>query len=194
MKQTLALLSALLLSTAWANAGIICVDCHDGNDGVIDCITNWDGLENDSTVMIDGVHNWVSAEGLAGHIITDVTVDDDPRRTLMQSIDNDTLFAWTGYDITVTMGVNFTIDNVSVTVPAGWTYAIMQPAQIGSDYVGSISYTGTAPVGIGDTLEFGYRVTFTGSVSILQEMTPTPEPASLAVLALGGLTALRRRG
>jgi hypothetical protein len=53
-------------------------------------------------------------------------------------------------------------------------------------------YAGTA-VPFGGTLTSSYRLSFLGSVNYDQEMTPSPEPATLSLLALGAVAILRRR-
>ena len=53
------------------------------------------------------------------------------------------------------------------------------------------------PIDPGDSGTFGLKISFTGSAngttSFCAEQIPTPEPASLALLALGGLAMIRRR-
>ena len=44
-----------------------------------------------------------------------------------------------------------------------------------------------------ETLEFGYKISFLGSVQFCQEMVPVPDPATLSLLSLGGLALLRRK-
>jgi hypothetical protein len=123
----------------------------------------------------------------------------DPKITFQNTIDNETPFDWTGYQINFYMEVAFTVDDVSVD-NAGWdaTYDTTAVSN-GTNYVATITYdvgSGAAIPKDGSTLDFQYAITFGNTdtfYNFCQEMTPTPEPATMSLLALGGLAILRKR-
>src|SRR5436853_588454 len=56
---------------------------------------------------------------MGGSITTDSATD--PSLVSNGDVDNDTGAAWSGYEINLYMNRNFTLSNVNVSVPAGWT-------------------------------------------------------------------------
>ena len=48
-------------------------------------------------------------------------------------------------------------------------------------------------IGRCETGNFGLIVSFVGDVAFCAEQVPTPEPATLGLLAIGGLAMMRRR-
>lgn len=123
---------------------------------------------------------------VTGSITTDTP--SDPTLSILNTIDNNTTFAWTGYLVDVSMSQTFTISNLQI-VNSGWTGSITQPVLNGSEYTGHVVYTGGVPVQVGQTIVFGYDISFGGGTSFTfsQTLTPVPEPATIGVLALGAL-------
>jgi hypothetical protein len=193
---------ALLSWVAACPAGVIGVAADDG-DGAINCTGTWaanplwtPGSELDAgTMSIVGQQYWgpghVGTEGLDDTAY--FAVNGDPTVKLITSIDNDTTFAWTGYHVNVYMDQPFTLSVPTVTYDS-WTVANLgtyplSAALVGGQYVATIDYVGGSPLPIGDTLDFSYKLTFTGSVHYCQEMFPIPEPGTIA-LVLTGLVGL----
>jgi hypothetical protein len=139
---------------------------------------------------------------LAGTIFADTP--SDPSLTIGGSVDNDTGFAWSGYQIRIFMDRPFTLSNVGVgPVPGDWTFTTTGPAPGGSptyysgtQYEAEIHYAGGTPVPVGGELDFSYKLTFVGSTQygFTTEMTPVPEPSILALgaFAMAGLCAIKR--
>jgi hypothetical protein len=133
----------------------------------------------------------------------------DPKITFNNQIENDTASPWASYVVIVTLDTNaaltgdaFTLSNAAVTSPEGWTAAITGapryvgsgPGAYGYEYSASIGFTGGAPVGNGDELDFSYKIIFAGATGYqaIQTMMPTsavPEPG-MSILALSGLLGL----
>ncbi len=194
--RILAMLGALLAGTTFTYANIVSQTLADDGDGVLTCSAY--GLQptglNEFLLNIDGTHNLFDSGHILGNILTDT--ETDPALTLLHSIDNDTGVAWTDYHVKVTMNKPFTFSNVTVANNL-WYANVTVPTLVGSDWVGSIDYYSGDPVPNLGTLDFGYKMTFVGSVSFAEELTPTsvPEPATLmfAICGLMGLLVLQRR-
>lgn len=190
---------AVLASATFARADIINTTLADDGDGVISCTTG--NLQllgcGEWEQSIAGNHNLFGPGHILGSIITDK--ETDPSLTLIHDLENDTPTAWGGYHVSVKLNKVFTITSMGVD-NIGWTCAITQPIQIGSDYVGSLDYVGETPVEPSGSLGFAYKVTFVGTVNFYEEMTPTavpqavPEPgtAALFLCGLGSFLWLRR--
>jgi hypothetical protein len=199
--RTLALAIAFLACASISHGGIISYNIADDGDGVVVCggyEKTYGTPQPSVAVDITGSHNVVDPlVGLqAGHIQGFIETDEfDPTLTISNAIDNDTGYAWTGYNVEVKMSKSFTLS--AVTVDGGWT-SVYNPIPVGSSglWTGTINYTG-GTVPSGETLTFGYAVTYVGkgSTSLHQTMTPVPEPGTLAMLACGLVCLLvaRRR-
>lgn len=190
--------AAGLFGWSVANASVTGVTDWNYSGGIYCYNPLWDSTGD---IAIDG-HQ--SGAGQMGGTIT--TSDPlDPTLTIANTIDNDSSFAWTGYIVNVSMGTSFIILSANVTAPPGWTASITQPgAPVAGIYTGTINYLGGTPVAIAPAanseLDFTYQVAFSGSTSysLTESVTPVPEPATLSLLALGGLllggkAAARRR-
>lgn len=208
-------IAALLVVLAWSTAcqaGVIGVAAADG-DGAIECTGNWvpnpawtpeTALTVDGgTMTVDGVQH-----GAVGHVGTEdldptacFLVNTDPTVKLRTTIDNDTTFAWTGYNVDVYMNQPFTLSLPTVYAPdtsvPGWGVAsyVATAVQVGSKWEASVYFAGGTPIPVGGTLDFSYKLTFNGSVNYCQQMTPVPEPTSIALAMVGlvGLLVVRRK-
>jgi hypothetical protein len=176
---------ALLLCCSISRADITGFNLAADGDGVISCstygfVTNSPG---NYQLGIYANHNTFGSGDIAGNILTDGT---DPSLTLNHTINNDTAFTWTDYHLQITLNNTFTLSGVNVANP-GWYSVITAPTLVGSDWIGYIDYYSGAPVPFGQILSFGYTMTFTGSVSFAEQLTPTcvPEPTSVTFILLG---------
>ena len=121
--------------------------------------------------------------------------DPDPTATLYTSIDNDTGYDWTAYDVNVYMTKPFTLSSPAVFAD-GWSVGSYDSTATLEDgrYEASVHFVGGTPVPTGTgtdnetdpgTLDFSYKLSLTGSVNYCQEMIPIPEPGTLALVLVG---------
>jgi hypothetical protein len=185
--------------------------CNDA-DGAINCTES--GSFQNSTLSMQGAQFWAP-----GHMIGTVTTDTalDPTLYLGSSVNNDTSFAWTSYQVNVIMPVSYTfvanatypyVINYPPSGPSDWSVSsviapTLQATGIyAGQYEGTINLKGGTPVepgNPGDELDFGYGIHFAGSTdySFTQEMIPmgVPEPGDLGLasaLLFGGIELAKR--
>lgn len=179
---------ALLGWASVSQAVIVGWHCADDGDGAVVCSANWNQSLYDLTV----VGNQYSGPGhMLGSFTTDTELD--PTVRVRNTIDNDTGFVWTGYLVNITMDKTFTLSDALVYTPGDWTTTVIQPVLTGSSYVGHVVYSAGTPIptsGPDSYLDFGYKMSFLGTVHYCQEMTPVPEPATIAMLCTTGLGLL----
>ena len=205
--RTLSIMAGLLASVTLSRADITGNTLAADGDGVITCSTY--GFLNPSPgefqLSIDGIQHY-SPDPLwpTGHILGDITTDTptDPSLTLGHEIDNDTGTAWSDYHVQITLDKSFTLSNVTVA-NSGWTSIVTAPTQVGSSWIGYIDYYAGTPVPydinplLTGTLDFSYKMSFIGSVSFCEALTPSfvPEPGTWALLVggLAGVFFMRRR-
>jgi hypothetical protein len=184
--QTILVALAAATFCSVANASITSASWQDDGDGAIKC--SWSPFNPaTSTLSMVGDQYWAPA-----HMVGTVTTDtpSDPSLTLDSSVNNDTGFSWTGYRVNVYMAEPFTFTPFSenITLPSDWTVAsVQQPMLSGSEYEGTIFYSGPDPIAPGQSIDFGYQIAFSGgsSIAFTQEMMPiaVPEPASFGLIA-----------
>lgn len=178
----------LYCSTSKANITNV-VFQSDGDGAIIDCpVYTWSGDVSSLSVPIKGDQLWGPAH-VSGIIDTTGPIG-DPSLTISSAIVNDTAFTWTAYQVNVYMNNSFTLSGQAVTLPPDWGATIAQaPAWNGTQYEGQLLFTAGTPVMVGDELDFGYTVSFSGATSFVftQEMIPIPEPGTFGFLAVGAL-------
>jgi hypothetical protein len=193
--RMLAIMAGLMACASLSRADIVSNSIAADNDGVMSCYTYGFLKTGDHAfqLSIDGSHNLWDAGHIQGGIYTDTELD--PTLTLDNQIDNDTGVVWNDYHVKVTMNKSFSFSNVAVT-NGGWTFNTTAPVQIGSDWIGYIDYFAGNLVPNGGTLDFSYAISFIGSVSFQEELTPStvPEPttAGCFLLGLGALAFCQR--
>ena len=126
-----------------------------------------------------------------GHVNFTVGTDteQDPTLLLINAIDNDTAFAWTGYEVDIMMNKTFTLSGANVLSPGDWTIAsLVQPGSpVAGIYTGHMIFSGGTPIAPLGTLDFSFNISFLGSVQFTEQLTPVPEPAALSFLVGGAL-------
>jgi hypothetical protein len=206
-KLLVAILVAFLAVPALVNAEIQSWNCAADGDHAIDIVgtPTWTDNGDDYTLsMICTQNGLLGSPELPGHISGDFIADSDldPTVLIAQTVDNHTDFSWSDYHITIGMDKTFSILTTGVITPANWIYNVsaVTPGIIpnggGSGYVGTIDYyIGTGnQIGIGQSGDFGFKVSFLGSVNFTTELIPTvPEPATITLLCIGALALLRKK-
>lgn len=162
----------------------------------------------DSTLGVSAHQLSLNTARMVGDIYTDTIAD--PTLTISSSVNNDTGFAWNGYQVNVVMSVPFAFTapapNVQNPPTPDWFLAAVVPPTLQGGgpwvgfYEGTLDFSAGTPVGIGGKLDFQYTISFGSSTHYIltQEMIPSeitiPEPSTVALLAIGGLGfALRLR-
>ena len=191
------------LAVSVANASVTGWNCQADGDGAVVCQTNLTGSAPDYTMNI--VENMY---GTPGHVEGTITTDTllDPSINFNKSVTNDTTFAWSDYHFNMFMQQPFSITGVG-PMPLGWTAVVTAVNTTAGSYEdshhnpfayqGAVDFYNTSGsnVAIGQMANFGAIANFSGYslYSFEIEQIATPEPVSLALLALGGLFIRRNR-
>ncbi len=135
----------------------------------------------------------------------------DPTANSSNVVSNDTGFAWSAYVINIYMNKPFTLDAAGTPLDGWQTSYVPGPASLGSyvdqdnnpawSYMATVDYFTLDPSkyilpvpAANSQGEFDVTFTWEGSTVYELELIPiAPEPASLALLVLGGLFIRRRR-
>lgn len=205
--KALTLMMALIGQVCWLQAGITGWDVQDDGDGAVTCDPTVGSsyiesdLGSDYHLLLEISAAQCRAPGhIQGTVLTDTA--EDPILTLVTSVANDTTFAWTAYQVNVSMNNPFTLFDEQVTTPLGWSATVTQPqetAPSSGEWAGSILFAGGAPIQVQETLAFQYSMFFEGKTSyaFTQEMIPVPEPSAFGAIAgallLAGVVCRRRR-
>ena len=111
--------------------------------------------------------------------------DTDPIMSVIKDVENDSDFTWDGYSITLpdSGGITFTGTATSdrMTLASQTAYAL--------------EFAEPDAVADGEWVQFSFDILIpsTGPFSLTLTQEPIPEPATLALLAAGGLALLRHR-
>jgi len=199
MVKTVLFAVAILASASLAGADIIAWNCDDDGDGAI--VMNgptWQDLGNSEySLTMTGVQNWWPA-----HVEGDFTTDTelDPKVWLMETVENSAdIMPLVGTDSHIVIGMTKPFTPSNVSGPDDWTWVVTPPVggqpmpNGGTGYVGIIDYYAGTPILPGESGDVGFAMTFVGAIAFCTEQIPTPEPASMTLLALGAVALLRRR-
>jgi len=112
------------------------------------------------------------------------TTDSDPSLHISKTITNNSTFVWTDYHIVISgQGVSY----VSGSASSDKFGTIVEG-------VNSIDFYAPQLVPIGQSVTVAFDVQIPeGMFSFGIDQTPTPEPATLGMLAMGGLALIRRK-
>lgn len=142
------------------------------------------------------MERWIGGFGASVNIRHDIEVSETRSPTpisLQKMVDNDTGFFWTAFQMKLSPISGATISNVVPQANPAFNTVTVTDQGGGSWLV----YWEMPPDGTG--VEPGENVTLDvdfeidGSIAFNIVQTPIPEPASLGLLALGGLVLLRRK-
>jgi MYXO-CTERM domain-containing protein len=175
----------------------IAIEALDVPDGSWDEDDDWG--YNDASIWMD--ERFVTAPNMSVEFLHSIDVDEDSRSAPLtpinanKNIENDSAFFWTDFhiDLIPTQG-SLGIFNVTANPNAAFLNVMTMDNGDGSWSIwwDNFNDSGTGvPIGGSTVLSFHFEVA--GDVSFKIRQTPTPEPASLMTLALGGLALLRRR-
>ena len=173
---------------AWGSIGQASIVASYENDGGIG--QSWDGDNLQLTAAGKQTSLPVNASGTFD---TGTSGDEDPTITLYNAIDNDTTFTWDGYHIWISANKPISIAApANADYPTDWSITASPTDGTNCNWV-VIAVAGT-PVVVGDALDFGFQMTFTGGLSYKETLVPVavapvPEPGTL-VLMLSGLLGL----
>lgn len=169
-------------------------------DGVTATPSNWQNpSQGDYSVSLTGTQ---SGDGMVDGSFT--TSGGDPNLFIDNTINNDTGFPWSSYEVDVVMPNVFTLSGIQANTPNTWTYSVISPEGLNGSgpYVGQyeekLDFFGTPNIAVGGIFDFQYELSFAGgagSIAFTQVLTPTevPEPASFSLLAMAGMGLLGRR-
>lgn len=143
---------------------------------------------------------WLRETWIAGNPVDfnmGVEADSDPNVRIVKTLDNDTDFDWTDFHIRLVPQPGtgpIVVDPLSVDSDR-FTDTLVTNNPDGSAIVEWFTNfgAGDTPVLIGEEVTLDFTFNVPGSVAFKMVQTPTPEPASLALVLLGGLAVVRRR-
>ncbi len=173
----------------------------DEENGGTDSLLSWGYETVENHVMVDeewidagpvafmfGDADWQYNGGGAGPGGIDILID--------KLVTNSTDFDWSGFqiDLVPMPGTSLEVEVGSIVSDRYSQIDVSTPGD------GSVSLTfstdplaGDIAVGFGETAAFQFSMTVFGDIAFSMIETPIPEPGALALLAIAGVSAVRRR-
>jgi MYXO-CTERM domain-containing protein len=196
MKLNTLIAVLVVLSVSVARGAIIDWSLQADGDGAIVTDSATFTPSTDANYLNVDAAQLLSPGHLSGSFTTDT--ETDPTVWVVETVENQTNFTWTDYHIEIGMDKNFSI--VGVISPQDWTWLITPPipgqplpCESGTGWVGTVDYYAGPPIAPGESGQFGFVVSFDGSVFFCTEQVPTPEPAAGGLLAVAALFLRRGR-
>lgn len=199
--------ASLVFAAAPASAGILGMSMSAGDisslhlpDGSWDYGPTGDWYYEVSPTDSTYAQAYMYEEWVSGRSVDfDMTIeaDTDPNVRIVKTLDNDTNFAWTDF-------------HIDLIPQPGLGPIVVNPASVDSDRFSDVMVMnnpdgsaniwwfsnfglGDTPVQIGEYVTLDFTFNIPGTVAFKMRQTPTPEPAGLALLTLGGLALIRRK-
>ncbi|MCB9852956.1 MAG: PEP-CTERM sorting domain-containing protein [Phycisphaerales bacterium] len=167
----------------------------DTGDGTWDMDEDWGYNEPQNRVWMN--ETWIGSYGDNLGIDSTIDVSDTRGATSInfrKNLNNTTNFDWTDFHIDLLPNPSGgAISNVTALPNAAFGNVMVMDNMDGTYSIWWDNFTGGSGVPIGGMTSLDFSLDITGSIAFKMVQHPTPEPATLSLLAIGGLALIRRR-